>query len=147
MALLMGSYLLPIGRTFSSQVWDSYKRFSHCSQFPTSFLMFLDLSDSPDELLNMEFTLGFKQWGEGNFSWNSFFLLIHKLRYRPLPPLGLTHLHPCGGAEFSAGKHERARTFHWEWNNSVIVPSWIPGTTLQTKQFSSNMKQPVPTIR
>lgn len=57
---------LPIGRIFSSQIRDSYMRFSHFSQFPASFFMLLDLSGCPDELLNMEFTLGFMQWGEGN---------------------------------------------------------------------------------
>lgn len=145
MALLMVRCFLPVGKIFCSQIRDSYMRVSHSSQFPTSFFMFLDWSDSPDELLKYGIHAGVHavRWGElfpgmasfSQYTSSGIDTLLHLFLLISTPV----------EEQFSAGEHDRARMFHWEWNISVIVPSWILCTTLQNKLFSCYMKQPVPT--
>lgn len=132
-------------KNFSSQIWDSYVRFSHFSQFPASFFMFLDLSGCPDELLNMEFTPGFMQWGEGNCCLEWLLSLNIEAHISISTSICSYSSPPLRRSGFLL-ENNRTRTFYWEWRNSMIFPSWIPGTALQTKQFSHNVKQPVPTI-
>lgn len=136
---------LPIGRIFSSQIWDLYVRFSHFSQFAASFFMLLDLSGCPDELLNMEFAPGFMQWGEGNccLEW---LLPLNTQAHVSISTSICSYSSPPLRRSWFLLENDRVRTFRWEWRNSMIVPSWVPGTAPQTKQLPHNVKQPVPTI-